>query len=474
MKKIIVISLLILNTHALADKSWVGQWDSNIYNFLDHPKTVALRIEVLDSETRLPIEGAYVLFKGTYTTEERTSRHPEGEQKAQEEEFELTAQTGSKGIAIAALGWQKEFPWRNGIDDIEKVQSIEILRKGYHFIAQEIPFSSFLDVGQNKGDNTQAPKCFSNFEEAWANECSKSNVKFCALRFNKDFAGLDNKESTNSAFFEKIQNKEWGLLFSEPTNRFQREDQGQRLCGPYLVYNFKIYMNRIKDENNSQSHETDASYSIIDITPAQNEITHKEIVAKKRENTEAVPRKQWQIDFLRGLKWGMKSSDVKNKGLRLKFVRSYKFAGTEAAIAVAEISAQLTYLKKRVSEIEMSFANDKLFSIRFLAAGDEAMAEKLFAAINEQFGPGLTNTWTPDDAVKKYVKSPQLCQEIERYYADVAINNRIGYTWSQQNKRYKRYCLVEISDWMASDHAFNRDRSFLAERFKKILEEDRK
>ena len=231
---------------------YAGQWDSNIYNLIDHPKTVALRVEVLDSETRLPLEDAQVLFKGTYMTKERTSRHPDGEQRAQEQEFELATRTGKDGIAIAALGWRKEYPWRRGTDEIEKVQSIEALRKGYRFVKQNTPFKRFLDVGQNKNSDSQEPRFFKMFEETWAKECSRSNVKFCTLRFRKHFSDLDNKNSIHPEFFEKIRNKEWGIVYKGPINRTQWEDKDQRLCGPYLIYTIRLYMDRIKHDQQSR------------------------------------------------------------------------------------------------------------------------------------------------------------------------------------------------------------------------------
>lgn len=241
------IITIAFNSLAMAENFYTGQWDSNAYNLLDHPKTVALRVEVLDSETRLPLEDVQVLFKGTSMTEERTSRHPDGEQRAQEQEFELSTRTEKDGIAIVALGWQKEYPWRYGTDEIEKVQLIEIVRRGYHFVEQDTPFKRFLDVGQNKNSDSQEPRFFNVFEETWAKECSRSDVKFCTLRFSKNFSDLDNKNSTQSEFFEKIRNKEWGIVYEGPINRMQWEDKNQRLCGPYLIYTVRIYMNRVED-----------------------------------------------------------------------------------------------------------------------------------------------------------------------------------------------------------------------------------
>jgi len=252
-KQILIGSIFIIGvfcTYVQAkDSAYVGQWDSSIYNLMDHPKTVCLRVEVLDSETRLPIANAQVSFKGVYMTEERTSRHPEGEQRTQEEEYELITSTDKDGIVVAALSWKKEYPWRYGTDEIEKVQLIEIVRRGYRFAEQDVPFKRFLDIGQNKDSDSQEPKFFDMFEKAWAKECALKDVKLCTPRFNKDFPDFKNKKSKHPALFEKILNKEWGIVYKGPINRMQWEDQDKILCGPYLIYTIKVYMDRTEDSD---------------------------------------------------------------------------------------------------------------------------------------------------------------------------------------------------------------------------------
>ena len=51
---------------AIAQLLWCGGvWDSTIYNLLmEHPRTVILGIEVVDAETRLPIENAWPAGSG--------------------------------------------------------------------------------------------------------------------------------------------------------------------------------------------------------------------------------------------------------------------------------------------------------------------------------------------------------------------------------------------------------------------------
>lgn len=303
----IIMIVIMFNSFAVAGNSYTGQWDSNIYNLLDHPKTVALRVEVLDSETRLPLEDALVFFKGTYMTEERTSRHSDGEQRAQEKEFELSTRTGKDGVAIVALAWQKEYPWRYGTDEIEKVQLIEVLYRGYHFVEQGIPFKRFLDIGQNKNSDSQEPRFFDLFEKTWAKECSRSDVKFCTLKFKKNFSDLNNNKSTHSEFFEKIRNKDWGIVYDRPINRTQWEDKDQRLCGPYLIYTTKIYMDRIIKDNDQRRRDQKHSNNAIPSKPVEPKIETNNRSTKRtsRDDSRAIPRSRWQTGFLESLDWGM-------------------------------------------------------------------------------------------------------------------------------------------------------------------------
>jgi len=469
-----IIIAIVLNSLAMAENSYIGQWDSSIYNLLNHPKTVALRVEVLDSETRLPLRDAQVLFKGTYMTEERTSRHPDGEQKAQEQEFELATRTGKDGIAIAALGWQKEYPWRYGTDEIEKVQSIEVLRRGYHFVKQETPFKRFLDIGQNKGSDSQEPRFFKMFEETWAKECSRSNVKLCTPRFSKNFSDLDNKNSTHLEFFEKIRNKEWGIAHKGPINRTQWEDKNQRLCGPYLIYTIRIYMDRIIKDNDQIRRDQRHSKKAILFDPVDPIVDNRKKPTNRahRDNSQAIARSHWQKGFLEGLDWGMEGEDVENilskKGLRLTVVSNHTYEGV--AFHDAEVLGQPLYGKIRVDGIRMSFENKKLTSVSFGPADkSESAAEKLYAHITNLFGPSITTTSAPSHEVKKNMESPDLCYSSEWYFPSTFIKSRVDYSWMSRKKRYGRWCCVEIYDMKTAAKAYDY-RVYKAEEFKKLLE----
>jgi len=206
----IFIVLLITccqSTYAEENNRWyAGKWDSTIYNRAEKPRTVGLRIEVIDSDTHIPIKEAHIYLKGTFL-EEWVGRF--GDQvgiprEPQEREFEIDAETNRRGVTVFALGWQKEYPWRsyfgghaprdyrkNGsgysvkdswiraVDDIEKVQRIEIRHPGYQYLQIPFNFRHLLELGQNKNSSTQEPRLFDKFDEAWIREIKKKNVKFC-------------------------------------------------------------------------------------------------------------------------------------------------------------------------------------------------------------------------------------------------------------------------------------------------------
>jgi hypothetical protein len=150
-KSLILCLAIVLCVFEQAEGStFAGKWDSTINNLMEHPKTVALRIEVIDKETREPIPNAKISFEGEYWIAPRTSMHPEGEREAQEMEYKVTCQTDSDGIAVGAFGWQKEYPWSLGVDEVEKAQRIEVRHSRYKYVERRTPFYEFLNMGQKK------------------------------------------------------------------------------------------------------------------------------------------------------------------------------------------------------------------------------------------------------------------------------------------------------------------------------------
>ncbi len=231
------------NTPPLA--SWAGRWDSTIYNLMEHPRTVALRLECVDAETRLPITGVRVSVKGTYIIEARTNSEAGGQAPAQEQEYELRLRTNQAGVCIIALGWNKEHPWDQGIDEIEKAQKIECSHQEYNYAEMETPFGRFLEVGQDKNSRLQEPQVLERFEKAWATETLRNNVKHCVLDLGTTFVDFGNRLSKRPEFFERVEKKEWGTLYKGPKNWFSRGGQPQSLCGSYFVYLVQVPMRRL-------------------------------------------------------------------------------------------------------------------------------------------------------------------------------------------------------------------------------------
>jgi hypothetical protein len=249
-----------------------GTWDSTIYNLMEHPRTVGVRIEVVDAETRLPVRGANVRVTGTYS-EERVGMSGDDvgiPREPQEREFRLSATTGKDGVTVFALGWQKEYPWRSyfgehpprdykkgksgsytskrswirAVDDIEKAQKTEIRHPRYQYAETRLGFARFLDVGQQKKSSTQRPAIFDKFEKAWHAEIKRDNVKFYVLDLGKKFPDFGNKKSKRIEFFDKIRSEDYGKLYTKPQNWFSKGDHPQSLCGPYFVYLFEIRLKR--------------------------------------------------------------------------------------------------------------------------------------------------------------------------------------------------------------------------------------
>ena len=51
---------------AVTDRWHAGTWDSRYNPLLDHPKTVAIRMELLDKDTHIPVSGVQVSLRGEY------------------------------------------------------------------------------------------------------------------------------------------------------------------------------------------------------------------------------------------------------------------------------------------------------------------------------------------------------------------------------------------------------------------------
>lgn len=239
---------------SLAQQWYVGTWDSTVYNRSEHPKTVAVRVEVRDVDTGLPVRGATVEVKGEYEEETIGPGHFDGTPRRgpQRREFRLAAQTGEDGVAVLALGWKKEYPWDTGrpqnydihtswtraVDDIEKAQTIEIRHGRYREAVMPFGFTSITQTAQDRDA----------FRNVWAAEIAREDVRFCILDLGTRFPGFRNTASTRPEFFEAIRRKSFGTILSEPQNYFSFGEHPQSECGPYFVYLVEVRVERIASQ----------------------------------------------------------------------------------------------------------------------------------------------------------------------------------------------------------------------------------
>ncbi len=233
LNKYFMLFFLLAPTLALSNNWFGSSWNSSINNIDEHPKTIAVRLEVIDEATGLPVPNAQATFKGEYKTEYVSSREVGGPIDSQLKEYELALKTQAKGIAVASFGWNKEYPWRRGIDDAEKVQFVEIRHPNYRYQRLPLPFASLFKSSSNQ----RSP---SIFRDEWISEYSRPNLKCFVLDIGTGFPDFNNTASTHPAFFEKIKNKDWGTLYGEPKNWFSKGDYPQSLCGPYFMYLIRV------------------------------------------------------------------------------------------------------------------------------------------------------------------------------------------------------------------------------------------
>lgn len=158
------------------------------------------------------------------------------------------------------------------------------------------------------------------------------------------------------------------------------------------------------------------------------------------------------------------AQEMEYNGYSLKVVSNFESTHT------ATVSGRLLYGKIRVDEIQLSFANRKLMSVSFGSA-NSSDAEALYAQIEKTFGVGLTTISHATEEQKKSIENPRLCKNSERYFTPTAIESRLSYTWSQRERRFVQHCSINIYDWIKSDKVWDRDHSFEANRFQKLLKE---
>jgi len=247
-----------------AGKTWyAGAWDSTFYPLAEHPKTIAIRMELIDKDTHTPVSDVNVTLKGQYyqTWISRDIAKAESKpwwkifvdpnkREPQSKEFKLEAVSDSNGVVVFALKWQKEFPWESKIvdkwtsavgerwfiylDDVEKVQRLEIRHPRYKHTESPLDFRHLVDLKQYIDASQRGEDKNRKFEDNWKNEISRRDVKLFVLDLGAGFAEYNKQFCSQPEFFRKVRAKDYGVVYEKSDNLPKRGDGTK--CGPYFVY----------------------------------------------------------------------------------------------------------------------------------------------------------------------------------------------------------------------------------------------
>jgi len=142
-----VCLLAVAQVATAGPPTWfAGRWNATRYrdwnHKRDHPLTIALRVEVFDADTDMPLPGTEIRLEGKFRED---THRPHGPLDGPElQDFLLRARTDRRGIAVFGLSWQDEKVRtmtssgvrvldKYGKDDIFKVQDIIARKQGYAF-----------------------------------------------------------------------------------------------------------------------------------------------------------------------------------------------------------------------------------------------------------------------------------------------------------------------------------------------------
>ncbi|MEK9136331.1 MAG: hypothetical protein AAB393_04355, partial [Bacteroidota bacterium] len=226
-------------TTLTAAEPWcAGRWDSTFQMYWRHPCTVAVRVEVVDQDTRYPIPGVEVSLEGQWDEYVAANADPRGlnmgnwemqKESSVKRTYKLTAQTDDKGIAVFGLNWHDRFNVR---DDIAKVEKITCRHKAYRF--QESPLTLFTLIQER---------------EAWKTLFQTYPGTRLFLLIKEGFKGYANENSTQALFFQMIRDESYSYVYPEDDldPRFPRDfivSTPQKEAGPYLVIPLAIGLER--------------------------------------------------------------------------------------------------------------------------------------------------------------------------------------------------------------------------------------
>lgn len=220
-------TLIVAASASAQQPTWyAGAWDARGFTWApqhvwkgekqpEHPSTIALRIEVTDSETGLPLAGTEVRLEGEWTDDDGL-----------EQRTRLVAVAGKEGIAVFGLTWLNKFfqgnrPLTRAKDDIDKVQRVLVRKPGY---------------AQNRGDL--------DFSQLSANTRLWSSLvggtegaKYFMLQTGEDYKNGPERSSA-PFFFKKVLDEDYFKVFTPESfnGRLEIPTFHERLTiGPFIV-----------------------------------------------------------------------------------------------------------------------------------------------------------------------------------------------------------------------------------------------
>lgn len=201
---------------------YAGTWDPAFYPDARHPKTVAIKMQLLDKASKRPIKDVGVSVRGEYEHQWTRSDvqgqvdlsifHDLRKMKPQElppqkRTFKLDAISDSNGIVVFALNWQKEYAWPTA-------EGAASMRPG------DIECVATLHVNHPDCKNADIPVGFKRM----------TVPKPVVLDLGGGFSDFRNKRSRRIEFFEKIRAEDYSDL------RNVADSEKKTKSGPYFVY----------------------------------------------------------------------------------------------------------------------------------------------------------------------------------------------------------------------------------------------
>jgi formylglycine-generating enzyme required for sulfatase activity len=253
------------------DNIWyAGTWDSLLYLKIRYPRTVAIRMKLLDQETHQPIKDVSVSIKGEYM---QTLAGPGAQNQIdmrifpdlrkagpQRRKFGLDAISDSNGVVVFSLNWQKEYTWQDktgdqasrsvGVGEIVRPDGIEcairarIRHHDYKSVEVLVDFKHVADLKPGEDASNDAGRQTDSLRRG---EIRPRSVKSIVLDLGKEFPDFKNKQSRRSEFFEKIRAEDYSMTYEEAKSAAQLESGSK--CGPYFIYDLgEVLLERVEPQ----------------------------------------------------------------------------------------------------------------------------------------------------------------------------------------------------------------------------------